>query len=168
MAIIPRNRKLIVCDPEKCTGCQICEYVCSIVKEKTINWKKSRIRTVRIEPIFNTAIPCRKCEKPICEKACPRDALHPKEDGTIEINKDKCDGCGWCIEACEFGVIRLHPENKIAFVCDYCQDAGEPQCVKWCPKEALKFTTLEQVGAEASRKAFKSLLKELEDVSKKE
>jgi len=53
-------KKIIVCDTEKCAGCELCEYVCSIYKEKTINWSKARIRHVRIEPTFDIAIACRK------------------------------------------------------------------------------------------------------------
>lgn len=161
-------RKLIICDPKKCNGCQICEYVCSIFKEKTINWKKSRIRAVRIEPIFAMAIACRKCEEPTCVNACPRDAIEMDDaTGVIKIDKNKCNGCGWCIEACEFGAIRLHLDDKIVFTCDFCQDEGGPKCVEFCPTEALKYETLEQVGVESSKKAVKGILEELVDVSKK-
>lgn len=161
-------RKLIICDPEKCNGCQICEYVCSIFKEKTINWKKSRIRAVRIEPIFDMAIACRKCEEPTCVNACPRDAIEMDDaTGVVKIDKNKCNGCGWCIEACEFGAIRLHLDDKIVFTCDFCQDEGGPKCVEFCPTEALKYETLEQVGVESSKKAVKGILEELVDVSKK-
>ena len=78
-------KRIIVCDTEKCAGCEICEYMCSIFKEKTINWSKSRIRHVRIEPTFDIAIACRKCEEPLCVKACPRDAVIELEDGSVRI-----------------------------------------------------------------------------------
>ena len=156
-----RLRKIIVCDTEKCNGCQICEFVCSITKDRAMNSKKSRIRVIRIEPFLNIALACRKCEKPTCERACPRDAVRVLSDGSIVIDKDKCDGCGWCIETCEFGVMRLHLDKRIAFACDFCNDLTEPQCVKYCPKDALKYTTIDQAAREASKKAINKVLTEL-------
>jgi len=149
-----KTRRIIVCDTDKCDGCQICEFVCSIVREKATNQKKSRIRAMRIEPFFNIAIACRKCEDPVCERACPRDAIRVLSDGSIQIDKDKCNGCGWCIESCEFGALRLRFDGGVAFACDFCADLGEPQCVKYCPKKALKYITLE----EAARESVKDVL----------
>jgi Fe-S-cluster-containing hydrogenase component 2 len=154
-------RKIIVCDIQKCNGCQICEVVCSYTKEKNQNLKLSRIRVLRIEPFLNLALSCRKCEKPTCVKACPRDAITALEDGSISIDKDKCNGCAWCIESCEFGVMKLHLESKIAIVCDFCKDLREPQCVKYCPKGALSYTTVEQAARRSSKEAAKYLLTEL-------
>ena len=155
-----RTRRIIVCDTDKCNGCQICEFICSVVKEKTTNHKKSRIRAVRIEPFFNIAVACRKCEKPTCERACPRDAIHVQADGSIKIDKDNCNGCGWCIESCEFGALRLHLDGKVAFTCDFCTEFEEPQCVKYCPKGALKYTTIDQ----AARESVKDVLMDLIEV----
>lgn len=159
------TRKIIICDTEKCNGCQLCEYACSIAKEKTVNPRLSRIRSVRIEPIFNMAIACRKCEKPPCKDACPRDAV-TIDNGIIRINKDKCNGCGWCVVACDFGSMRMHIKNKIIIVCDYCD--GTPKCVEFCPKKALKYETLDAAGADLSKKAFVRLVTELKDIAKKE
>ncbi len=156
-----RLHKIIVCDIEKCNGCGICEYVCSVTKEKVINPKKSRIRVLRIEPFLNIALACRKCEKPTCERACPKKAVKVLSDGSIVIDKDKCDGCGWCIETCEFGAMRLHLENRIVFACDFCNDLGGPQCVEYCPKKALKYTTLEQAARDSGKEAVKMALMEL-------
>lgn len=154
-------KKIIVCDTEKCTGCELCEYVCSIYKEKTINWSKARIRHVRIEPTFDIAIACRKCEEPLCVKACPRDAVTVLDDGSVRIEKDKCNGCGWCIEACNFGALKLDWDTKRVFACDFCAGEDQPKCVEFCPYEALEFTTLDAVGHEAGKKAFKRVIEEL-------
>ena len=154
-------KRIIVCDTEKCVGCEICEYMCSIFKEKTINWSKSRIRHVRIEPTFDIAIACRKCEDPLCIKACPRDAVAELEDGSVRIEKDKCNGCGWCIEACNFGALKLDWDRKCVFTCDFCADLDQPKCVEFCPYDALEFTTLDQVGHEAGKRAFKRIIEEM-------
>jgi Fe-S-cluster-containing hydrogenase component 2 len=70
------------------------------------------------------------------------------ETGIIIVDDEHCNGCAWCVEACDFGSIQLHPETKAAFVCDLCD--GKPQCVEWCPEEALDFIT-DQIRAQKAR-----------------
>jgi TPP-dependent indolepyruvate ferredoxin oxidoreductase alpha subunit len=124
------------CNPRKCNGCVVCEYVCSMEKEATFNPVKSRIRAVRLDTFSNIAMTCRTCEDAPCVSACPKDALaQSTEDKTITVDEDKCNGCGWCIEACKYGAITLHPSTLKAIVCDTCD--GEPVCVQWCPESAL-------------------------------
>ena len=107
------TRKVIVCDQEKCTGCGICELVCSATKDKNFNPLTSQIRAVRIEPFIDVALACRFCEDAPCVAACPRDALRQNETtGIIIADEYKCNGCGWCIEACEFGAITFHSSKK--------------------------------------------------------
>jgi Fe-S-cluster-containing hydrogenase component 2 len=141
-------------DPQKCVGCQICEYVCSYTKTGEFNTYRSRIRTVRAHKILITSVACRTCEDAPCVIACPRDAL--KQDpatGVIHVDASRCDGCAWCIEACDFGALSINPETKLAEICDLCQDLEDgPQCVKWCPKEALELTTPDRRAQRARRK----------------
>jgi Fe-S-cluster-containing hydrogenase component 2 len=127
--------KHIICDPTLCTGCRICEYACSMTKTRSYDPAYSRIRVVRIEPITMTAISCRLCEDAPCILACPRDALTRSEvNGTILVDSDKCDGCGWCVEACDFGAIILNPESRHAEICDLCANEEDgPRCVAFCP-----------------------------------
>jgi TPP-dependent indolepyruvate ferredoxin oxidoreductase alpha subunit len=126
----------VYCDPKKCNGCVVCEYACSMEKEKTFNPVKSRIRAVRLDTLKNIAIACRNCDDAPCVAACPHDALtQSARDKTIIVNEKKCNGCGWCIESCEYGAITLHPSTKKVIVCDKCD--GEPVCVQWCPESAL-------------------------------
>jgi len=154
--------RFVVSNPEKCVGCQLCEYVCSAVKEKSFNPMLSRIRVVRIDPVVSMSIACRLCEDPTCVVSCPRKALTAnQETGVIIVDEDKCNGCGWCIEACEFGAIFLHSGKKIVFACDLCAIEKEPKCVKFCPKDALEFMTVEEVAQKARKKAVKKLLEEL-------
>jgi carbon-monoxide dehydrogenase iron sulfur subunit len=130
-------------DPEKCVGCQYCEYICSFNKTGAFNTYRSRIRTVRAHEILVTSVTCRTCEDPRCVVACPRDALtQDMETGVIRVDDARCDGCAWCVEACDFGAISINPATKRAEMCDLCSTLEEgPQCVKWCPKEALELTT---------------------------
>ena len=155
------ERKFVSADPDKCVGCQVCEYACSMSQEKTFNPLKSRIRVVRVNQLANLAVTCRLCEDPPCVAACPRDALTQSEEtGLIAIDEDKCNGCGWCIEACDYGAIMLHPESKVVFVCDLCKEEGEPQCIKWCPEEALDLLTSDVLAQKARITAVKKLFQE--------
>jgi carbon-monoxide dehydrogenase iron sulfur subunit len=130
-----------------------------MVKEKTYNPTKSRIRTIRMGPLVNLSITCRHCEDPACVAACPKEALSQEEKtGVIMVDEDKCNGCSWCIEACPFGAMLLHPKKKVVSTCDNCKDLGEPQCVKWCPEEALEFVTADVLAQKSRQKSVKHLL----------
>ena len=150
---------MVSCDPDKCTGCNICEYICSLTKEKAFSSQKSRIRTMRLHPLINISIACRLCSPAPCVIACPRNALKQSEEtGVIMVDDEKCNGCSWCIEACDYGAITLHPELKKVRICDLCE--GDPKCVKWCPEEALDFTTKDQLAQKARVAVTKKLFKE--------
>ncbi len=156
------THRYIVCDPDKCMGCQMCEFICSATKEGEFNPLLSRIRNVRIEPVVMLSVSCRNCEDPACVIACPRNALSQNpETGTIQIDEEACNGCGWCVGACEFGAILLNPVTKKVAICDLCADKDEPQCVRFCPREALSLSTPEKVGQKSRREAVAKLLKEL-------
>ena len=105
------------------------------------------------------ALACRFCEDAPCVAACPRDALEQsQETGIIMVDEEKCNGCGWCIEACDYGAIQLHPETRVVFSCDLCD--GEPKCVEWCPEEALDFTTKDILSQKARVAIVKKLFQE--------
>ncbi|MGE5637154.1 MAG: thiamine pyrophosphate-dependent enzyme [Chloroflexota bacterium] len=129
--------QFVDCDPDRCIGCNICEYACSVEKEKTFNPVKSRIRAIRLNPLSNIAVTCRTCKDAPCVAACPKDALRQTESGIVKVDEEKCDGCGWCISPCQYGAITLHPETRKAMLCDTCE--GAPECVQWCPEGALSY-----------------------------
>ena len=59
-----------------------------------------------------------------------------EETGIIEVDEKKCNGCGWCIQACDYGAIRLPPEVTSVMICDLC--GGETKCVEWFPEGVLE------------------------------
>ncbi len=127
------------CDNEKCVGCDICEYACSFEKERVFNPLKSRIRSVRIGQTFNTAVTCKGCIDVPCMVACPEKALmRSSETGAIMVDEEKCNGCGWCIEACEYGAVTMQPDKRKVIICDTC--GGDPKCIPLCPESALSLT----------------------------
>lgn len=157
------EKKIIVCDMDKCTGCELCEYACSVYRDKAINWNRARIRHIRIEPVYDIAIVCRKCESPECVRACPREAITTAGDGSVRIDDVKCNGCGWCVEACDFGALKVDEETNLAYTCDFCSGLDQPKCVEVCPFEALEFTTLSRVSYTRGKKALMRIIGEKED-----
>ena len=131
------QRKFVSVDPAKCTGCGICEYACAIEKGESLgNPMCSRIRVIRMTPLFNFALACRFCEDAPCVRACPEKALVQSEKTGLLMVKDKqCKGCDWCVQACPHGGIMIHSDTGKAVACDLCE--GEPKCVEFCPEEAL-------------------------------
>lgn len=152
-----QKRKFISVDPAKCIGCGLCEYACTIEKGEAIwNPMRSRIRVVRMTPVFNFALSCRGCQDARCVKACPEKAIVQSEDtGLLIIDDQKCKGCDWCVQACEHGGITINPETGKAIACDLCQ--GEPQCKAACPEEALEVVESD----EAADKRFNDALEKL-------
>ena len=138
------SRKFVSVDPSKCTGCGICEYACTLEKGETIwNPIRSRIRVVRMTPLFNFALACRFCEDAKCVKACPEKALVQSENtGIIMLKEKQCKGCDWCVQASDHGGITIHPDTGKATACDFC--GGEPKCVEACPEEALETITTDE------------------------
>jgi len=134
------ERKFVFADPTKCTGCGTCELVCALEKEKKFKPSLSRIKVNRLFGILNFVSACRFCENAPCVAACPTNALTQSEDtGVILVESEKCNGCGWCIQACSYGAVTLHPEATSVLICDLC--GGEPKCVEWCPEEALELVS---------------------------
>jgi carbon-monoxide dehydrogenase iron sulfur subunit len=135
-------KRFLSVNPEKCVGCGICEFACSLEKEGVPNPIKSRIRIIRGPPFIHLATTCRQCEDTPCIRACPKEALNQsKETGAILVNEQKCDGCTWCLEACAYGAIRYDPDADTVVICDLCD--GNPKCKEMCPEEAIDFVAEE-------------------------
>jgi Fe-S-cluster-containing hydrogenase component 2 len=135
-----------------------------MVRYKVFNPTKSRIRVVRIYPHTNAALNCRMCEDATCVTACPRKALSQSpEDGVIAVNDQLCNGCGWCIKACDFGSITLDPKPTVN-ICDLCKGRENgPACVEWCPEDALELTTTDVLSQKARIDAVHRLEHEAEE-----
>jgi carbon-monoxide dehydrogenase iron sulfur subunit len=156
-------QKVLIVDAEKCTGCEVCEFACSMEHEGAFNPVHARIRAIRIEPVINMAIGCQFCLDAPCVNACPYKALTKTEDtGIIKVDGDKCVGCGFCIRACDFGAICFNLKTEKVQICDLCKDRqgkpGEPACVEYCPKECIEYTTLEAFAQKARKGSVNKLL----------
>jgi carbon-monoxide dehydrogenase iron sulfur subunit len=153
------ERKFVAADLEKCTGCGVCELICALKRENVYNPRCSRIKILRLYRLINMAVVCRLCENTPCIIACPQDCLTQSEKtGVIMVDEEKCDCCGWCIEACPYGAITLNPEKETVMMCDLCD--GDPQCVEWCPEGALDLVTQKEFDKNLRKITVNKLIKE--------
>ena len=96
---------------------------------------------------------CKHCTHAACLDVCPTGALMRTEFGTVVVQSDICNGCGYCIPACPYGVIDQRKEDGRAWKCTLCYDrlgAGmEPACAKACPTESIQFGPLDELRERA-------------------
>ena len=86
---------------------------------------------------------CKHCHNPPCMEACPTGSLFKTEFDTVVVQQDICNGCGYCVPACPFGVIDLNKVDGKAHKCTLCYDrlkgGLEPACAKSCPTDSIQF-----------------------------
>ena len=127
----------ITVNVKECTGCRLCEMVCSLFHENVVNPEKARIFVADRyeESLFEPHI-CRLCDDPPCVNACPVEALsRSPETGIIQVDVDLCNGCETCVDACEYHAVQWKEEFQRLFVCDRC--GGDPVCVQFCTSDVL-------------------------------
>jgi carbon-monoxide dehydrogenase iron sulfur subunit len=146
--------------PERCVGCRVCELVCSERHEGVFHPSRSRIRVLSFdETVQDIPIVCQQCPDAPCLAACPSGALSRNtKTGAVVVDPELCTQCQTCVEACAIGERRVKPDAKLAIrfesgsqapqKCDLC--GGDPQCVKFCPTEALLLTDLPASSSEVS------------------
>ncbi|MEU2721386.1 4Fe-4S dicluster domain-containing protein [Streptomyces smyrnaeus] len=97
---------------------------------------------------------CKHCTHAACLDVCPTGSLFRTEFGTVVVQEDICNGCGYCVPACPYGVIEQRPHDGRAFKCTLCYDRlGEgqtPACAKACPTESIQFGPLEELRERAA------------------
>ncbi|MCQ1536795.1 (Fe-S)-binding protein [Methanosarcina sp. KYL-1] len=135
-------KRLKVANPARCIGCYSCMRACARTWYNTISLKNSRINIQTkggIETPY-AQIVCHACVDPPCMRACPIGALTKRKGGGVNFNREICDGCGKCVEACLMGAIHLDVENK-AVICKHCG-----VCTKFCPHDVLEMIEVEDSG----------------------
>jgi formate dehydrogenase iron-sulfur subunit len=122
---------------------------------------------------------CKHCTHAACLDVCPTGSLFRTEFGTVVVQEDICNGCGYCVPACPFGVIdkRHIPSDKNVgakpdlpsflgkkedgrvFKCTLCYDrlkgGHEPACAKACPTKSIQFGPLDELRQRADERLEK-------------
>ncbi len=97
---------------------------------------------------------CKHCANAPCLEACPTGSIIRTEFDTVYVQQDICNGCGYCVVACPFGVIARdqygdHTAHKCTLCYDRLKDGFEPACAKACPTDSIQFGEVEQLKAHA-------------------
>jgi formate dehydrogenase iron-sulfur subunit len=99
---------------------------------------------------------CKHCTHAACLDVCPTGSLFRTEFGTVVVQEDICNGCGYCVPACPYGVIDLRKDDGRAFKCTLCYDrlkeGQTPACAQACPTESIQFGELDELRERADRR----------------
>ena len=133
------SKKMLVVDPERCTGCRLCEITCSVKHTGVSNPSRARIHIVKWETDgFYLPMRCQQCQDAPCMAVCPKEAI--SRDTLLDrvvIDYDMCIGCKMCVSACPFGAMGFDADRGQVFKCDLCD--GDPQCVRFCDMKAVDY-----------------------------
>lgn len=162
----------IMVDMDRCIGCKTCIVACRnhhglMDHEKHMPGEIPYY--LRVESNCEGTFPelaedywvvmCQHCKKTPCAKACEEGAITKDEQtGIVLFDREKCTGCGDCIEKCPYKVIQLNQAEGYAHKCNFCYDrvvhGKDPKCVEICLTGALSFGEKEilQMQAEAKGK----------------
>ncbi|MGH9662881.1 MAG: 4Fe-4S dicluster domain-containing protein [Bryobacteraceae bacterium] len=169
-------------DTTICIGCKACEVACKqwnqlpddglefsgFSYDNTVELGASTWRHVafveRLTPspggdafswLFSSDV-CKHCARAGCLESCPTGAIVRTEFESVFVQPDICNGCGYCVVNCPFGVIDRRPEDGRVFKCTLCYDRLKddltPACAKACPTASIQFGDLDELRERARRR----------------
>jgi len=170
-------RKGFFTDTTICIGCKACEVACKqwnqlpddglyfsgMSYDNTValgasTWRHVAFieRPLTIAPdgatdvswLFSSDV-CKHCARAGCLEACPTGAIVRTEFDTVYVQPDICNGCGYCVVNCPFGVIDRRQDDGRAWKCTMCydrlKDDMQPACAKACPTDSIRFGDLDEL-----------------------
>jgi len=126
--------KLSIIDADRCVGCQSCMFACSRRRGKAGLTNSSIMIKSKagIETGFMVIVCC-SCLNPPCARVCPTGALIPNKTSGVKLDPAKCNGCGFCKEACIIGAVNWDTDNEKPEICIQCG-----YCVSYCPHGVIE------------------------------
>jgi formate dehydrogenase iron-sulfur subunit len=99
---------------------------------------------------------CKHCTHAACLEVCPTGALFRTEFDTVVVQQDICNGCGYCVPACPFGVLDKREGDGRVWKCTLCydrlKDDKEPACAQACPTNSIQFGELSELRERADER----------------
>jgi len=99
---------------------------------------------------------CKHCTHAACLDVCPTGAIFRTEFATVVVQQDVCNGCGYCVPACPYGVLDKREDDGRIFKCTLCYDrlgvGLEPACAKACPTDSIQFGELDELHEHAGKR----------------
>ncbi|MGH2458298.1 MAG: 4Fe-4S dicluster domain-containing protein [Chloroflexota bacterium] len=176
----PRPTKGFFTDATLCIGCKACEVACKEWNQlpaepprwtgnsydntgalSSTTWRHvqfvERIGDDRLAPRWLLLSDvCKHCANAPCQEVCPTGAIVRTEFDTVYVQQDVCNGCGYCVAACPFGVIERSQSDGGAHKCTFCydrlKDGESPACAKVCPTQSIQFGDLDELKGRAERR----------------
>lgn len=145
--------KVLYIDYQKCTGCRLCELVCSVAHDGVSNPVRSRIKVMKWESEgLYVPMSCQQCQDAPCINVCPVKALSRNPElGYVKLDYDICIGCRACVVVCPFGAMSYNAADGKVFKCDLCE--GDPQCVRFCEEKAVDYVDADDLSILKKRDA---------------
>lgn len=157
-----KKRYGMVIDVRKCVGCMSCSVSCKMENGVPFGVFRAWVNMAEkgsypdVRRYFLPRL-CNHCENPPCVPVCPVKATYYNQDGRVVIDREKCIGCGYCLEACPYNARFANAVSKTADKCDFCEhltSAGEaPACVKNCLGQCRHFGDLNDASSKVAKLA---------------
>lgn len=151
-------RYVMLIDSENCMNCKACVVACQQRNAVPYGLHRNWILETKDQGskcgLKYQPGACMHCDDPSCVRACPTGATWKSKDGTVEIDRTRCIGCGSCIEACPYHARFRHPVTGTADKCDYCHRSTpgqEPACVAVCPVKCRVFGDASDPNSEVAK-----------------
>jgi formate dehydrogenase iron-sulfur subunit len=131
------------------------ETLTMVDPEPTLNLVEAALGQELDRWVFMSDV-CKHCTNAGCLDACPTGALIRTEFETVIVQPDVCNGCGYCVPSCPFGVINRDPFDGRAAKCTLCydrlEDGLEPACAKACPTDSIQFGPYDELVETAKKR----------------
>lgn len=135
-----------VLDQRRCIGCHACTVACKSENDVPVGDFRTWVKYTEVGEFpavkrHFAVLRCNQCTNAPCVTVCPVTALHKREDGIVDLDKDVCIGCKACMQACPYDALHLNEDTGGAEKCHFCAHRVEqnlkPACEVVCPETAI-------------------------------
>ncbi len=162
-------------DATRCTGCKTCEAACRdyhhlksgqtyrhVYELEGGDWSQNTDGTWTTNSYtYYTSFACQHCDNPACTHVCPTGAMSKGENGLVDVDKERCIGCGYCAMACPYDNPKVDREAGHSTKCNGCAErvaeGKDPICVEACSMRALELAPVDEIAKKGTQAAIAPL-----------